>query len=180
MGMQEFFHLDRIDILAAGDEHILFAVDHIEKAVRILPHHIASGEPAILQRIGGRLRILPVSRGGHRPFQLQFTGLVYIRFLPGIIDDPDIDIKIGHPDRADLADSVILVQAGDVRPHLGQPVPLTDRHALAVPGFDQRQRHRLAAHDEIAQRIQPGRSKSWIGGHQLQHRRYPHEEGQLL
>jgi hypothetical protein len=53
--VQGALDLDRVDVLAAADEHVLLAVDDEEEAVGIDAGDVAGVKPAA--RINGRLRV---------------------------------------------------------------------------------------------------------------------------
>src|SRR3546814_4557930 len=52
----------RIDILAAGNDHVLHAINHIEIAVLVQIAGIAGVHPAVAQRGLCLLRLVPVAR----------------------------------------------------------------------------------------------------------------------
>src|SRR6185369_8775356 len=58
------FDLGRIDVLAAGDDHVLDAVVDVEVAVLVQVAGVAGAQPAVAaERPGGRFRQVPVA--GH-------------------------------------------------------------------------------------------------------------------
>jgi hypothetical protein len=54
--------LRRVDVLAAGDQHVLEPVDHIDEAFPVGMDEVAAVEPAAGECLGGRLRLLEVAR----------------------------------------------------------------------------------------------------------------------
>ena len=57
---QDVLHLGAVDVLAAGDDHVLLAVDDVDVAVLVLPHQVTGMEPAAAERLGGLLGLVPV------------------------------------------------------------------------------------------------------------------------
>ena len=55
------FHLGGVDVLAAGNDHVLGPIDDENVAVLIPSGHIAGPHPAIAQRLGGQVRLAPVA-----------------------------------------------------------------------------------------------------------------------
>ena len=65
MGEQGLLDLARIDICAAGDDHVLGSVFEGQKARFIETAHIACMQPAATQGFLGRLRVFPVAEHDH-------------------------------------------------------------------------------------------------------------------
>eukprot|EP00966_Prymnesium_polylepis_P332463 7387962-Prymnesium_polylepis.2 len=66
--------LDRVDVLAARQDHVLEPVAHRQVAVRLLPRHIARAEPAVRrERLRRRLRVVVVGREDSRPPDLNLA-----------------------------------------------------------------------------------------------------------
>ena len=63
---QDVLHLGAVDVLAARDDHVLLAVDHVEVAVLVLPDEVAGVEPAAAEGLGGLVRLVPVLLHHHR------------------------------------------------------------------------------------------------------------------
>ena len=62
MGGQDVLHLGAVDVLAAGDDHVLLAVDDPDVALVVLTNQVTGVEPAAGERLGGGLRVVPVAR----------------------------------------------------------------------------------------------------------------------
>ena len=75
MGEQRFLDLDGGDILAAGLDHVLLAVEEQHLAVFVDQREIAGVMPAEFARLFGRLRILVIAHHHVRPAMHQFAGL---------------------------------------------------------------------------------------------------------
>ena len=61
VGRQRLLDLDRGDVLAAGDDHVLEAVAQLDVAVRVHDAEVAGVEPAALERLLGRLLVAVVA-----------------------------------------------------------------------------------------------------------------------
>jgi hypothetical protein len=65
MRAQRLLHFPRIDVLAAGDDHVLLAIGDEDEAMVIEDAKIAGVKPTLAQHAGGRRAVVPVP--GHRP-----------------------------------------------------------------------------------------------------------------
>ena len=62
MAVDRALDLGRIDVLAAGDDHVLGPVEHIDVAVFIEVTDIAGGDPAVgINRAGSGFGQLPIA-----------------------------------------------------------------------------------------------------------------------
>ena len=62
MLVQRILNFYRVDIFAAGDEHILFAVADVEVPLLVILHDVAGVEPALVVNDGRRgFGIVPVA-----------------------------------------------------------------------------------------------------------------------
>src|SRR6266567_275555 len=59
--VEDVLDLNRGDVLTPGDDHVFGAVDDVDIAVGIDRSEVARVEPAIADRLGGLLRLLPVA-----------------------------------------------------------------------------------------------------------------------
>ena len=78
---QNLLDFARIDILAAGDDHVALAVEDGEIALVVDAAEIAGAQPAVLHHAPGRIRIAPVARHGHRAFHQDLADRILIRFV---------------------------------------------------------------------------------------------------
>ena len=119
---QDVLDLGAVDVLAAGDDHVLLAVDDVEVAVLVLAHQVAGVEPAARgtpPRSPRACSSTPSSPSGcgRRSRRPRPCGdVVHL-----LVDDPDLDVEHRRTDRADLADRVLAAQAGGDRAALGLP-----------------------------------------------------------
>ena len=63
-GEQHVLHFARIDVVAAGNQHVVLAVDQIEEPVLVHVADVARVQPPASKGSRGRFRIVPVI--GHR------------------------------------------------------------------------------------------------------------------
>ena len=75
MPEQHLLDFARIDVGAAADDDVLGSILEREVAVGIERAEIAGMQPAVAQRGGGRLRILPIARHHHVPATENFSRL---------------------------------------------------------------------------------------------------------
>src|SRR6185437_6527703 len=59
--VQDFLDLARVDVVAAPDDQVLFAVDDVEVAVFVDPGQVPAAEPAVGDRLGGGLGLAQVA-----------------------------------------------------------------------------------------------------------------------
>ena len=53
--VEDLLDLARVDVVAAADDHVLLAVDDEEVAVLVDGRHVAGVQPAVADRLGGRV-----------------------------------------------------------------------------------------------------------------------------
>jgi hypothetical protein len=61
MRVENFINFARIDVLAAANDHVGFAIDDVKKAVLVAITNIACVKPSATKRALGRLRVFEVS-----------------------------------------------------------------------------------------------------------------------
>ncbi len=81
-------HLGGIDVLAAGDDQVLLAVVDEEVPVRIAHADVAAVIPALAQRLGRGLRVVPVFDQHVRPAHNHLAGRAVRHLVVVVIDDP--------------------------------------------------------------------------------------------
>src|SRR6266568_1237544 len=130
MAQQHFLDLARIDVAAAGDDHVLRAVAQREEAVFIHAAEIAGMQPAAAQSLGVGRRIFPIAfhdavAAGH-----DLADLAGRHFVVIVVDHTDEHAGARHAARAEpLAPARI---AGIGMETLGKPGDRHRRLALAV------------------------------------------------
>src|SRR5262245_16041918 len=75
MSQQNLLHLPRENVLAAGDDHVVLAIDQIEIALIVEPAEVAGGEP------------LAPHRFFHYPGQVEIAGEHQVRRAVELTDD---------------------------------------------------------------------------------------------
>ena len=147
-GAQEIFNLYRIQVLTAGDDHVLLPVHQIDEAILILTGHIAGEEPAVLQDFGSGLGILIVA--GHDAVALdnQLAHVALGHILATLIHDAGLPAKAGLADGTHLMDVLHAQMDTAGADGLGQAIVgiiLMMREDLQPP-LNQAGGHRLCAY----------------------------------
>src|SRR4029450_12815365 len=69
MAVDHVLHLGRVDVLAAGDDHVLHPVHDRDVTVVVDDGHVARAEPVTVHHLGGGLGAVPIPshhvRTGH-------------------------------------------------------------------------------------------------------------------
>ncbi len=151
---EDLLDLDRVDVLAAGDDHVLLAVDERDVAVLVDLAEVAGVEPAAAERLGRRLRQHPVPGEDVLAAHEQLADLAHGDVAVVGVDEARLDVQQRAADRAELVLDVLGVEHGHGRRRLGQPEALLERHAAIVEELDQRQRRRGAAGQRHVERRQ--------------------------
>jgi hypothetical protein len=112
--------LDGVHVLAAGDDHVLGAVDHEEVAVLVLTGEVAGAVPAVHQGGRGRVRPVPVAEHHVRPADPELADLPDRRAHLGL------HTRDGHAHRRRPRVVVGAGQPCDGRRGLGHAVELDD------------------------------------------------------
>ena len=164
--VEHLLDLARIDVVTAADDHVLLAVDDEEVAVLVDLAHVAGVQPAVADRLGGRVLALPVAlhhvvAPDHDLADLALRDLVAV-----VVDDLHLDALDRSPDRAGLALAVGVVERGDRR-GLREAVALEDLASERVlESAHQLDRHRRAARGAQLQ----GRGVELLVARVVQHR----------
>ena len=87
MGEQRLLDLDGRDVLAAGLDHVLLAVEEQHLAMRVDEREIAGVMPAEFARLFGRLRVLVIAHHDVGPAMHQLAGLSARQQMALIIHD---------------------------------------------------------------------------------------------
>jgi hypothetical protein len=113
MLVEHLLDLARVDVEAAAQDHLLLAVDDEEVAVLVDPRHVARVEPAVLDRLGGRIVLAPVALHHVRALDGDLADLALVDLLAVLVDDLHLHALDRRADRADLALAVGVVEGGD-------------------------------------------------------------------
>src|SRR5262249_39973600 len=85
------FDLLATDVLTAADHHVLRAIGNEHEVFVVHVADVAGAHPAVLQRLTGRVRLVPVAAKVHRAANPNLTGFTARHFAPVGIDDFDVD-----------------------------------------------------------------------------------------
>ena len=111
-GQQHIFHFARVNVVTAADQHIVLAIDNVEKSVRVHSADVAGMQPTVTHRFRGFFRSLPIVRHQLQAAANDFARLTDGDFVVIIVNDFRLDEGIGTSARADAVMFVGL-QAGD-------------------------------------------------------------------
>ena len=145
VGEHHRLDLGRVDVLAAGDEHVLRAALDGEEALVVLDGEVAGLQPAVADRLGGCLGPAPVAGGDVRAADQQLAGLVGVTSVPSSSTIFMSMWKIGIADRVGLVPHPIRRQPEVVAGRLGEAVAHLEVDAAVPELLHDRQRARGAA-----------------------------------
>ena len=99
---QEVLNLNRIDVLSAGDDNVLFAVYKVDKSVLVAFSHIAGIQPAVtVKNLVGSLSVLVVALHNARALNRKLANAV-AHFVALGIDNLNLPAVTGYADCAYL------------------------------------------------------------------------------
>src|SRR6185369_6100010 len=75
MGPEQRLYLRRIDIFAAGYDHVALAIDEMDVPIRVAPGEIANRAIFAPERLPGLARQLPITIEGMRIARIEFSRL---------------------------------------------------------------------------------------------------------
>jgi len=98
---QHGLDLGGVDVEAAGDDHLLEAVDDREEASLVHGHDVTGAEPAVVEGGGGLLRHTAVAVEHLRTAHEQLAALAQRDLAVEVVGvgDADVDVGEGDPDR---------------------------------------------------------------------------------
>ncbi len=116
---QDVLHLSAVDVLPAGDDHVLLPVDNEDVALGVAAHQIAGVKPATGEGLRGGQRIVPVTRhqGGPPVHDLADLTDGYVTHV--VVDDPRRHGRNDLAHRAEFPNCVLAQQHAGHRRHLG-------------------------------------------------------------
>src|SRR5436305_4828018 len=112
MLVEHFLDLARVDVVAASDDHLLLAIDDEEVTVFIDLRHIARVKPAVANRLGGGVVLVPVALHHVVPPDHDLADLARRHLVALIVDDSHLDSFDWRPDRSRLALPVRVIEGG--------------------------------------------------------------------
>ena len=166
--------LGRVDVLAAGDDQIVPAVDDVEVPVAIEVARVSGAKPAVGQITRSRRLIADVTGKDCRSPDFDLAD------LSGGSDSASVTIRIsvrgsGTPEDVGLWGACVRQQRRHLRRGLRQPVRRGNRNAATNALLDEPRRRRASAKEHAAQARRPGRVAACIE-HALEHGRDDREE----
>ena len=103
---QHLFHLQRIDVLATRLDEVLLAIDHPDPPPGLPFEQVAGVMPRVAQRIGGRLRVIPVAKHDGAAADAEFADAPRAHFPIALVGDHIFeerhDTAVGRGIAADL------------------------------------------------------------------------------
>ena len=181
MLVEDVLDLGGIDVLAAGDDHVLRPAHDPVVALLVAGGHVAGQQPPVGERGLGRLEIAPVAGEDVRAPDDELALGDALEQLSGLgIAQRDVDVWIRLAGEPALAGGVLGRQAEHVRRRLGQPVALNDLDAALLPGLEQRLGHRRTADDGAAEAREVGGGEGWILRHEEVVRGHAHHRRHAL
>ena len=182
--LEAVLYLLGIDVLAAGSNHVLLAVDNVEEAVSVGHGHVAGMDPAVDDGQGRGLRILPVA--GHvRALEAQLPRIARRDGPILVVEKGDFHARDGPADRSPVLEYLLGPTQCDERATLGETEGV--RHlaaALPCPESVRRPLHDAArvvgAVVHQAHRGDVGRREGRVIEQLVQHRRHAQNHGDPL
>ncbi len=181
MARDHVLHLDRVDVLAAADDHVLQPVGDVDEARLVHEAGVARPHPAVSQRLCGLFGTVPVADHHVVAAADDLAQRAPRDLVPLGIDHLDLVAVAGLAHRLHLlrvcARPVVLGGQEGMRAHLGHAealdeIDLGEGRARYVVGA---QRHRRAA---IAQDLQPaGGGRLGMAGQAVDDRRHREDVG---
>src|SRR5581483_6487482 len=83
--------LDAVDVLAAADEHVLGPVDDVDEALVVEAGDVAAVQPAVSERLGRGLGLVPVALDDVRSADPELADLTGGQCIAVAVDDLDLD-----------------------------------------------------------------------------------------
>jgi hypothetical protein len=97
MLIENCFDLTRVNILAAGNNHVFQAIQEIEITFSILVADVAGPKQTITESELRFLRIVPVATHYVCAACNYFTGLAYFNFFSRVVDNTHFDPRTSAP-----------------------------------------------------------------------------------
>src|SRR5919201_2543102 len=108
MRVEDVLDLGGVHVLAAADDHVLFAVDERQESLLVEPPEVAGAEPAVGgERLGRRLGLVPVAGEHVRPTELDLADAARLARALLVVDDAELDVRRGFPRGPHLATPIL-------------------------------------------------------------------------
>ena len=172
-------HLDRIDVLASGHDHVLHPIDEVQIPGSVEVSGVARAIPAAAERGLGQLRLLPVL--AHEVAASCADLAILPRGRDRVVLAAHADADADHRSTGGTQDRTTpaMVGGGEERQDrraLGHAVALREVH-FGEGGHDpleQSRGHRRGPVDQVAQRLETTRSEVGMVQHHCDHRGHHH------
>ena len=153
MTVHDRFHLGREDAITGSLDHVLLALLDHEVALVVYAPDVARVEPAVANRLRGRVRSPPVALHDHRAADHDLARFARLELGPAVVEAHDLRVheRERHPHRPVLRP----VGRADVgrRGRLAEPVALDQRvTGQRLPASRDLGRHRRAPREARPQR----------------------------
>ncbi len=147
VGTQKIFDLHGVNVFAAGDDDIFFAVDQIDESVFVALCHVAGVEPALLDDFPCGVVVLVVALHDARAANDKLADFIFGQALAFGVDD------VSLPEVSGLADGAYLVDVLDAKVNaagadgFGETVVgvILMVGKVLLPALDERRGHGLGA-----------------------------------
>ena len=149
MAVQHLLDLDRVDVLAAGDDHVLLAVDERQIAVLAELAQVASEEPAVPDCVAGRVFHLPIADEDVVAADDELADLTSRKVLTELVGDPEVDQQRRLPHGPSSVDDVLHRKPGASGAGLGHAEAFGELPPLVLEELDHRDRAWRAAGDAV-------------------------------
>ena len=124
MAHDDLLDVARVDVDAAGDDHVLLPIHQVEKAILVEIAQVARVEPAVADGQCRQVGALVVARHEHGAAADDLAHLARRHVVAGLVDDAHLLEGRRHADRGQLARRIRLVEDGHEA--LGQPVEFVE------------------------------------------------------
>ena len=180
MALQHALDVGRIDILAAGDEHVVGAADEIVEAVGVAAEHVAGDVEAVRRDRRRHVRAVVIAEHQGRAFHFQHA-LIGVAVVA--VDQPDLHLRMRIADRHFGLRQPLGCGPNTTGPRLGGAVGVGHGglRQRAVQRLHQALAHRRRAHAHELDAGEVGaREQLRLAQHHGDHRRHRGEPGAAI
>src|SRR6478609_1889510 len=124
MRVNDGFDFAGINILAAGDDHVLQAIKNVEVSVCVLISNVARSEEAVPEREFSFFRLVPITAHDIGASSDQLACLPGFDFLPCWIDNAHVDSETRSSARGELVLGVLVIQQASEKSGLAESIDL--------------------------------------------------------
>src|SRR6266480_2825286 len=124
MRVNDSFDFSRINIFAAGDDHVLQPIKNVEVSVCVLIPNVARSEKAVSEREFSFFRLVPITAHDIRAASDQLACFPGFDFLPYWIDNAHVDSQARPTARSELVLGVFVIQQASEKSGFAESVDL--------------------------------------------------------